>query len=190
MCHGLARRFRWGRDSRLRGQGAGPGIRGDGVGGALALQERSPRSGGRRRCGLGATRPVSRIPHVHSSESGNLPMPTSFREGAADKAMMMLLVRRKRFELLRDFSHCPLKTACLPIPPPARQARTIPWLVLIPAGGKPLRRGGNGRSGRIRTLDRRFWRPLLYRTELHSCAAYSVAHRGPGGQSPVPVRRI
>ena len=25
-----------------------------------------------------------------------------------------------------------------------------------------------GRSGRIRTRDRRFWRPLLYQTELHS----------------------
>ena len=26
----------------------------------------------------------------------------------------------------------------------------------------------NGRSGRTRTPDRRFWRPLLYQTELHS----------------------
>ena len=28
------------------------------------------------------------------------------------------MVPRRRFELLRAFAHCPLKTACLPIPPP------------------------------------------------------------------------
>ena len=31
-----------------------------------------------------------------------------------------------------------------------------------------------GRSGGTRTPDRRFWRPLLYQTELHSSAATSV----------------
>ena len=30
------------------------------------------------------------------------------------------VVPRRRFELLRAFAHCPLKTACLPIPPPRR----------------------------------------------------------------------
>ena len=28
-----------------------------------------------------------------------------------------------------------------------------------------------GRGGRTRTRDRRFWRPLLYLTELHPCEA-------------------
>jgi hypothetical protein len=31
-----------------------------------------------------------------------------------------------------------------------------------------------GRSGRTRTPDRRFWRPLLYQTELHSLALTGV----------------
>src|SRR5512137_3118997 len=30
-----------------------------------------------------------------------------------------------------------------------------------------------GRGGRTRTRDRRFWRPLLYQTELHPCNAMS-----------------
>ena len=30
-----------------------------------------------------------------------------------------------------------------------------------------------GRGGRTRTRDRRFWRPLLYQTELHPCIAVS-----------------
>ena len=50
------------------------------------------------------------------------------------------LVPRMRLELIRPFGHRPLKTACLPIPPPGRQA---------------------GRSGGTRTHDLRFWRPLL-----------------------------
>ena len=48
--------------------------------------------------------------------------------------------------------HGPLKTACLPIPPPRRIVIFI------------------GRSGGTRTPDLRFWRPLLYQTELHSSA--------------------
>ena len=34
-----------------------------------------------------------------------------------------------------------------------------------------------GRSARIRTPDRRFWRPLLYQAELRSC----VGNGAPGG---------
>ena len=30
-----------------------------------------------------------------------------------------------------------------------------------------------GRGGRTRTRDRRFWRPLLYQTELHPCTTLS-----------------
>ena len=52
-------------------------------------------------------------------------------------------VPRGRLELPRAHAHHPLKMACLPIPPPR-----------------------HGRGGRTRTHDRRFWRPLLYQTEL------------------------
>ena len=105
-------------------------------------------------------------------------------EGLVERRDREGLVRRKRFELLRDCSHCPLKTACLPIPPPARhcEERLAPRPHPRRAAHSRARRGRDGRSGRIRTLDRRFWRPLLYRTELHSCAVYSVARRGPVGQ--------
>ena len=54
------------------------------------------------------------------------------------------LVPRRRFELLRAYAHHPLKMACLP------DSTT-----------------SAGRGGRIRTHDTRFWRPLLYQTELH-----------------------
>ena len=56
------------------------------------------------------------------------------------------LVPRGRLELPRAHAHHPLKMACLPIPPPR-----------------------HGRGGRTRTHDRRFWRPLLYQTELRPC---------------------
>ena len=59
------------------------------------------------------------------------------------------VVPRRRFELLRANAHGPLKTACLPIPPPRHG-------VLCPRVS-----GSFGRSGRIRTPDLRFWRPLL-----------------------------
>ena len=32
--------------------------------------------------------------------------------------IITFMVPRRRFELLRAYAHCPLKTACLPIPPP------------------------------------------------------------------------
>ena len=81
--------------------------------------------------------------------------------------VLLRLVPRRRFELLRAFAHCPLKTACLPIPPP-RQADCLPSL-----DPSSLRRScdyhitfspgfSNGRSGRTRTPDLRFWRPLLF----------------------------
>ena len=34
---------------------------------------------------------------------------------------------------------------------------------------EPLETAVGGRSGRIRTRDIRFWRPLLYQAELRSC---------------------
>ena len=57
--------------------------------------------------------------------------------------IITLLVPRRRFELLRVCTHCPLKTACLP----------------FHHLGKVLY---YGRSGRIRTSGLRFWRPLLF----------------------------
>ncbi len=44
-----------------------------------------------------------------------------------------------------------------------------------------------GRSGRIRTPDRRFWRPLLYQAELHSCIRQPLGlpqAKSPRGASP------
>ncbi len=38
-------------------------------------------------------------------------------------------------------------------------------------GGEAETGCGNGRSGRIRTRDPRFWRPMLYQPELRSCKA-------------------
>ena len=38
---------------------------------------------------------------------------------------------------------------------------------------RPLRIYSHGRSGRIRTPDLRFWRPLLYQAEPHSCILLS-----------------
>ena len=61
-------------------------------------------------------------------------------------ALPVCLVPRRRFELLRGYPHHPLKVACLPIPPPRQVSRRI----------------YRGRSGGIRTPDRRFWRPLLF----------------------------
>src|SRR3972149_3838621 len=67
------------------------------------------------------------------------------------------LVPGRRFELRRVLPHHPLKMARLP------GSATPAW---------------DGRSGRIRTRDRRFWRPLLYRTELRSCVALIYYHNG------------
>ena len=38
----------------------------------------------------------------------------------------------------------------------------------------------SGRGGRTRTLDPRFWRPLLWPTELHPCLLYSLFNGTPG----------
>ena len=59
------------------------------------------------------------------------------------------VVPRMRLELIRPCEHRPLKTACLPIPPPGPERAVRP---------QPVSRG---RSGGIRTPDLRFWRPLL-----------------------------
>ena len=69
----------------------------------------------------------------------------------ATSPSIVLMVPRRRFELLRACAHCPLKTACLPIPPPR------------PGSNLKL-----GRSGRIRTPDHWFWRPALSQAELRS----------------------
>ena len=70
--------------------------------------------------------------------------------------------------------------------------------------GVSARRNESGRSGRIRTPDRRFWRPLLYRAELHSflvartqptraqCVAHcsTVSRRWSSRAQPTMVRTI
>jgi hypothetical protein len=63
---------------------------------------------------------------------------------------------RGRLELPRAHAHQPIKMACLPFPPPR-----------------------HGRGGRIRTHGRRFWRPLLYQTELRPFA-HNLTSRTPG----------
>ena len=54
------------------------------------------------------------------------------------------LVPRRRFELLRAFAHCPLKTACLPIPPPRQKAGSAVSQSLAGVGGFEPPTGGFG----------------------------------------------
>ena len=58
------------------------------------------------------------------------------------------MVPKERFELSQACAHHPLKMACLP-------ASTT-------SADTGITKNKNGRSGRIRTRDRWFWRPLLY----------------------------
>ena len=63
-----------------------------------------------------------------------------------------------------DHEHLPSQNFDVPGPTPLYpQCRLLAIPVSLSAG----------RSGRIRTPDKRFWRPLLYQTELHSCEARS-----------------
>ena len=73
------------------------------------------------------------------------------------------LVPRGRLELPRTYVHHPLKMACLPIPPPRR-----------------------GRGGRIRTHDLRFWRPLLYQSELRPYKYHVIISEYTWGDSSRP----
>ncbi len=73
---------------------------------------------------------------------------------------------RGRLELPRALAHHPLKMACLPFPPPR-----------------------HGRGGRIRTHDRRFWRPLLYQTELRPCVTQTTL-QVPLGRFERPTRGL
>lgn len=81
------------------------------------------------------------------------------------------LVPRMRLELIRPCEHRPLKTACLPIPPPRH--------------AKP------GRSGGIRTPGLRFWRPPLCQlsyTPTRTAQSTNHSTLGEAGATNTPQR--